>query len=113
MTVGEIGYGKTRKQIKDIAEKVAREKGVHKRGRISNGWFRRFMERNPQLALRLGDATSGSRITAISQKVEIDNYYSVLKEVLDEEGLIDKPVQIYNVDETGMPLDHHPPHVVV
>ena len=31
VTVGEIGYGKTRKQIKDIAEKVAIEKGVRKR----------------------------------------------------------------------------------
>ena len=106
MTVGEIGYGKTRKQIKDIAEKVACEKGVLKRGCISNGWFRKFMERNRQLALRRGDATSGSHMTVISQKVEIENYYLVLKEVLDEKGLIDKPAQIYNVDETGMPLDH-------
>ena len=25
---------------------------------------------------------------------------------------MDKPEQIYNVDESGMPLDHHPPKVV-
>ena len=36
-----------------------------------------------------------------------------MKNVLDKEGMMDKPAQIYNVDETGMPLDHHPPHVVV
>ena len=37
------------------------------------------MERNPQLALRR-DATSGSRMTAISQKFEIENYYLVLQQ---------------------------------
>ena len=113
ITVGEIGYGKTRKQVKDIAEKVAREKGTLKGSSVSDGWFRRFLERNPQLSLRRGDPTSASRMTAINQKEQIEKYFYILKDVLDKEGLMDKPAQIYNVDETGMPLDHRPPHVVV
>jgi len=42
--VSEIGYGKTRKQIKGIVEKVATEKGILKKKTISDGWFRRFLE---------------------------------------------------------------------
>uniref|UniRef100_A0A1X7U6Q8 DDE-1 domain-containing protein n=1 Tax=Amphimedon queenslandica TaxID=400682 RepID=A0A1X7U6Q8_AMPQE len=52
-------------------------------------------------------------MTAINQKKQIEKYFSILKDVLDKEGLMDKPAQIYNVNETGMPLDHRPPHVVV
>ena len=36
----------------------------------------------------------------------------MLEKVLEEYELYDKPVQIFNVDETGMPLDHRPPKVV-
>ena len=49
---GNIGYGKTRTQIKTIAEAVARDKGVLRNDRISDGWFRRFLERQPNLCLR-------------------------------------------------------------
>jgi len=41
--VSEIGYGKTRKQISGMVEKVAGEKGLLKKKRISDGWFRRFL----------------------------------------------------------------------
>ena len=39
-----IGYGKTRKQIKAVVEKIACEKSVLRKQRISDGWFRRFLE---------------------------------------------------------------------
>ena len=41
----------------------------------------------------------------------IDGYFNLLKECLDEHSLQNKPAQIYNVDETGMPLDPTPPRV--
>jgi len=44
-------------------------------------------------------------------KQELDNNYITLKNVLIENSLMDKPGQIYNVDESEIPLDHHSPHV--
>ena len=38
--MGKIGYGKTRRDIKDIAESVAMEKGILRKRKISDGWFR-------------------------------------------------------------------------
>jgi len=35
-------------------------------------------------------------------------YYELLKDVLKNNQLIESPVQIYNVDETGMPLNPPP-----
>ena len=35
-------------------------------------------------------------------------YFELLKDVLEEHDLMESPGQIYNVDETGMLLDHRP-----
>ena len=110
--VGKLGYGKTRKQVKNIAESVARDKGVLKSKRISDGWFRRFLERQSHLCLRKGDPTANVRMDAMANKEALDNYFKLLKEVMEENDLMDKPGQIYNVDESGMPLDHRPPRVL-
>ena len=42
----------------------------------------------------------------------MDDYFDQLKKTLEKNNLMKNPSQIYNVDETGMPLDHHPPKVV-
>ena len=108
-----IGYGKTRKQIKAVAETVAREKGILWKERISDGWFRRFFERQPQLTLRKGDRTAFVRMSAMQNNEALDSYFRELKRIFDDEHkLLDKPENIYNVDETGMPLDHRAPHIL-
>ena len=39
----------------------------------------------------------------------MNNYYNLLELTLSENDLLDKPAQIFNIDETGMPLDPSPP----
>ena len=109
--VAKAGYGKTRKQIKDIVEHVATEKGTLRSGKVSDGWFRRFMERHPKLSLRKGDATANVRMESLDPET-IKQYFDLLKDALVELGLVNSPAQLYNVDETGMPLDHRPPKIV-
>jgi len=111
-TTAEVGYGKTRKQVMNIVESTAREKGLLRKHRIRDGWFQHFIERQPQLSLRKGGSTAFVRMDAIKKQQELDNYYITLRNALTENNLIDKPGQIYNVDESGMPLDHRSPHVI-
>jgi len=107
-----IGYGKTRKQIKAVAETIAREKGMLRKERISVGWFRCFLERQPQFTLRKGDRTAFVRMSAMQYNEALDSYFRELKRIFDEHKLLDKPENIYNVDETGMPLDLRAPHIL-
>ena len=109
--VAKAGYGKSRSQIKGLAEAVAREKATLRKQKISDGWFRRFMERQPYLRLRKGDATANVRMDYVNKET-MTEYFDLLKNVLSEHGLMNLPNQIYNVDETGMPLEHRPPKVV-
>ena len=111
MEVAKVGYGKTRKEVKLIVEAVAREKGVLRDEKISNGWFRRFLERRPNLSLRRGDATANVRMEALDIE-KMNEYFKSLEETLKQHNLMNYPGQIYNVDETGFPLDHRPPNVI-
>ena len=110
--VAEVGYGKTRKQVLNLVESTACDKGVLRKQKISDGWFRRFIERQPKLTLHKGDRTAFVRMDAMKKQEELDNYYITLKSVLVENNLMDKPGQVYNVDESGMPLEHRSPRVL-
>ena len=107
----KVGYGKTRNQVKVIAERVAIDKGVLRGARISDGWWRRFLQRHPDLSLRSGDSTGYVRMNAMN-KDNLKNYFDLLDNVLEENNLKVHPEQIYNMDETGLPLNPRPPKVV-
>ena len=78
---------------------------------VSDGWWRRFLERQPNLSHRRGDPTAHVRMNAVNKQV-IDNYYELLEDILTEHNLLDSPAQIYNMDESGIPLNPRPPNIV-
>ena len=95
-------------QIKDISEAVARNKGVLKKEQISDRWLWRFLGQQPTLSLQKVDPQLLVCMSAMDDREVIEKYFKVLKEVLDKHAL-----QVYNVDELGIPLDHCSSHVVV
>ena len=48
---------------------------------------------------------------AVNQET-MDRYYSLLEDILTEHNLLDNPAQIYNMDESGMPLNPRPPNII-
>ena len=113
LDVAKAGYGKSRKQVKNLAEAVARDKGqLTTTKKLTDGWFRRFMARQPHLSMRKSDPTANVRMDCLTKET-MDEYFQLLKDTLIENDLMDSPNQIYNVDETGMPLDHRAPKIVV
>ena len=69
------------------------------------------MNRHQHLALRKGDPTANVRMDSVNKET-MDNYFLLLKDTLEKYDLLNNPSQLYNVDETGMPLDHRPPKIV-
>ena len=107
----DIGYGRTRTDVMGIARSVAAEKGVLKGEKVTQGWWRRFCERQPDISLRRGDRTAHIRMDAINSNT-IRQYFTLLNDVLTKHDLHSKPAQIYNVDESGIPFDPRAPNVV-
>ena len=103
-----VGYGKTRRDVMNIAQSVAEEKCVLRGPRVSQGWWRRFLERQSDLTLRRGDNTAHVRMAAVNQATLVQ-YFELLHDTLVEHNLLHSPSKIYNMDESGIPLDpRHP-----
>ena len=64
------------------------------------------------LRLCAGDSTAGIRMDAVNAE-NIHAYFDLLRSVYDEFGFDDHPKQIYNMEETGVPLESCPPKIVV
>lgn len=107
----DMGYGKTRRDVCCIVESCLRQKGSLRGERVSNGWWERFLQRNPSIRLRVGDSTAGVRFDAINTE-NMDNYFELLKATYEEFKFDYYPESIFNMDETGVPLCPRPPKVI-
>ena len=90
---------------------ILKEETILRSDKISNGWFTKFIKRNDALSLHKGDPTVAVRMDCLTTEITM-KYFKNIEVCLKEHSLMNCPGQIYNVDETGMPLDHCPPKVV-
>ena len=105
----KIGYGKTRSEVLLLVERLLQSRGITRT--VSNGWWERFRIRHPDITLRTPSSLCKARALATNHEV-IDQYFDILEEALTVNNLFDKPHQVFNLDETGVPLDPKPLKVV-
>lgn len=82
---------------------------VEKKGRNTDsfneeGWWLRFLERHPKLSLRTADPLSRVRANALTEE-NLKAYFDLLERTLIDHGLLNRPACIFNMDESGIPLD--------
>ena len=115
MNCSKMGYGKTRQDVMKLVESYIVKKGItledNRGSKLSNGWWVRFLQRWPKLSLRKGDLFAVVHEEASSYDV-FKSYFDLLEDVMMEHGLKGRPSQIYNCDESGMPLQHKVPKVI-
>ena len=105
-----VGYAKTRKQIITIVELALKTK----RGpdaSITPGWWYSFKGRHPELTIRTAEKLAYARAIAQDQSV-LDHYFDLLEQTMLENEIISFPSRIFNVDESGFPLQAHKSCVV-
>ena len=102
----DIGYAHSLPQVLALAQQIVDHKGINTM--VTRGWRKRFSQRNPQLSHRTAVSLSVARAVATDVHV-MDRYFEMLTDTMSDNGLMHKPMQLYNCDETGMPLGayHH------
>ena len=105
----QIGFAKTRSEVLVLVEKLMQSRGTTKT--VTSGWWEGFCRRHPKVALRTPACLSKARALATND-VTINQYLDILEEALRENHMLDKPCQIFNLDETGVPLDPKPLKIV-
>ena len=76
---------------------------------VSNGWYSRFCERNPELSRRRAQALDRYRIKAINKNAT-QEYFNLIKLVVDRIKELSNGVdltanRIYSADEVGFDLN--------
>ena len=92
-----------------IVQQVVNGKNIN--ATVSCGWWDSFKKTNPDVVLRCPEPLSKIRLNSTSNEV-LSRYCDILQCTLSEYKLHNMPTQIYNLDESGMPLDPKSPHVV-
>ena len=104
-----VGFARSQQQVLELVQEVVNRKGYMVR--VSHGWWDSFRRRHPNLTLRTASPLSYARVMG-SDPAVIGKYFDLLERTLSDNRLLDKPSQIFNLDETGMPLNPSPPHLV-
>ncbi|XP_053395668.1 jerky protein homolog-like [Mercenaria mercenaria] len=74
-------------------------------------WYKGFKRRNPDVTLAKPQKLSVLRAKCTSDKT-MDKYFCELAKVLKKHDLENHPEFIWNVDETGLMMEHNPRHVI-
>lgn len=105
-----IGFGK--RQFLQYAGDFAKKHRVNfKNGRPTKRWWSGMKRRHERLRLRQPEGTAAVRHQCMDA-VKVRKYFSTLKSVLDANNLLEKPHSIWNMDETGVQLDHKPGKII-
>ena len=97
-----IGYPKTRLEVISLVQTIIDYKGIH--STVTAGWWQRFIKRNANITLRAPSPLSNARAYATDPDI-MNRYFDLLEETLLRYELKDKPCCIFNMDETGLPMD--------
>ena len=104
-----VGFARSCQQVLELVLEVV----THKRRdvRVSHGWWESYRRRHPNLSLRTATPVSYARMVGSDPRI-IAKYFNLLKHSLVDNRIRDKPSQIFNLHETGMPLNPSSPCVV-
>ena len=101
-----IGYGKSHKEVIALVQCIVDSKGIPRT--LSNGWWESFCSHHSNISLR--SAAPLSLVHAQASIPEMTScYFDLLERMVEEDQLSGKPGQIFNMDESGMPLDPKTP----
>ena len=101
-----VGYHRSRKDVLAIIQRACLALGLNVN--VTHGWWEGFCRWHPVISLRITSCLSLATTKASNAEV-ISNFFDMLEDVLLENELVDKPADIFNMDETGMPLNPLPP----
>ena len=109
VSMAHLGYGFTRWQVLEMAKNMS--DAIGKPCELTKHWFYGFLRRFPDLKMTHPKKREQARDAAVSEKM-LENYFTELNNTLDKYDLKNKPEMIWNVDETGISLEHNPPKVL-
>lgn len=109
VTMSQIGYGRTRKELVCTVKKILDEDGrknPFKNNTPGKDWLKSFFQRHPELSVRTTLQLGKER--ALISPAKVQKWYDDLQRFIDTEvkdtSILKDPSRIYNADESGFSL---------
>jgi hypothetical protein len=114
--LARTGFGCTPNQIRRAAFVFANNRGISNpwdKEEMSavKDWFAGFMKSNDDIALRNPEGLSKARAQGMNKKA-VEDCFVLYQNLCTELHIPEKPQLIYNMDETGFPLNNILPKIV-
>ena len=106
LKASSIGFGKTRKQVLAMVERILAARGEERT--VTNGWWNKFRHRHREVVLRTPATVSVARMQGATLEA-LNAYFDELTFIFKKYGFDKSPASIFNMDESGFPLDPKPP----
>lgn len=109
-----MGFGITRAHLCFKMGRLATQmklKTPFRNGVPGRDWFDGFRKRNPDIVFRSPTPLNNVRARMLNPEVT-KKYFAGLEKTLTELNLMDKPKQIWNIDETNVSLTHKPSRIL-
>ena len=106
--MAERGFGLILEDLMRLAFQIVEKSGrshPFKNGMAGRGWMDAFRKRHPKLTLRTPQALSFCR-AVMANKFVVDEFFAKLGALYGRLNLVSKPMQVYNIDETGISIVH-------
>lgn len=109
------GFGCTPLQVRKAAFVYAERRNISNPWGTSKqagaDWFAGFMKRNPDISLRKPEGLSKARASGLTKEA-VEGFYHIYSRVATDLNLQNNPQLIYNVDESGFPLNNNPSKII-
>ena len=105
--MADRGFGLVSEDLMKAAFAIVERSGRPHDGVAGRGWLEAFRRRHPEISVRIPQALAYSRASAASKDV-VDDFFAKLGALYGRLNLISKPMQVYNVEETGITVVHKP-----
>ena len=109
VSMAHLGYGFSRWQVLEMAKNMS--EAIGRDSEPTKHWFYSFIQRFPELKMINPKKRDKARDDAVNDET-LSAYFEELGNVLDKYDIKNKPQFIWNVDETGISLDHNPPKIL-
>ena len=107
-------FGLSKSEVCKMAYDLAERNGVkhpfnRELKKAGDDWFQSFLDRHPDLSLRVPEATSAARAQGFNRPV-VSKFFEVLDDAITSNNIT--PERIYNCDETGIQTSHKPGKII-
>ena len=82
--------------------KESNQESIFKSGKPTDKWYYSFLNRHPDLRVRLAQNIASDRARSVSNEI-LKDFYDKLLKIIEENNITQE--DIYNTDETGFQCD--------